>query len=437
MKQKIEIKVFNFFVESNDFNGIKLRRLSSELGINYIECIDLIKELVSENKISIQSSTNPHIIGFQHFPIKNQLIVLEEAKKIKEIKQTLGTFTFTREDTDTPICLYPTPDYLKENRNLDDYENAIYSKKLALAEPQLKPFFFEIEVLERYSTDPRFNFIFEDYSGSINCNYDENGVQILREEDKVFIKTFGLGFDSNKNRLAVVYLRYLSDLTPQHQIYWSTREVKGNCKVLEEYYNNIINGSWSFSHSIFSALIGELTCLNMLSEKAFGQNIFRKNFDNNNRPKEFTFFFTPTLKNYNDFILLLDKMISENINSNFFKDKIELYNYHKVEDGVVERKYKNTLNLFEEWLTNMFSTNDNRNLTEIFTPLKKVRRERQNPAHRISENNYDKKYIELQKTIVQNTYNSIRHLRHIFQQHPKAKDVKIEKWLDEGSIKTF
>lgn len=172
-------------------------------------------------------------------------------------------------------------------------------------------------MLERYANDPRFNFEFEDYAGSISCKYDENGNPVLSEEDQVFIKTFGLGFDSQQDRLAVVYLRYLKDLTAEHQLYWNNKEVEGNCKVLKEYYENSILGNWTISYSIFSAFLGELTCLNNLANKIFGRNLFRKNFENENRPKEFTFFFLPTLRNYNEFVLLLDKMISDNINKDF------------------------------------------------------------------------------------------------------------------------
>lgn len=146
-------------------------------------------------------------------------------------------------------------------------------------------------------------------------------VILYYEEDQVFIKTFGLGFDSQQDRLAVVYLRYLKDLTAEHQLYWNNKEVEGNCKVLKEYYENSILGNWTISYSIFSAFLGELTCLNNLANKIFGRNLFRKNFENENRPKEFTFFFLPTLRNYNEFVLLLDKMISDNINKDFLREK--------------------------------------------------------------------------------------------------------------------
>lgn len=424
-------------MDSSDFNGIPLRNISQKLDINHENSIDLIKELVEDGIISIQSSTNPHIIGFQHYPIDSQINILEEAKKTKEVLHSFGEFTIATEDTEFPICLYPSKTYLQRKRDLSKFDNATYSKQLALGEPHLKPIFFEIEVLDRYFNDPRFNFKFEDYSGRISCKYDENEKPIVRKEDDVFLKTFGLGFDENGNRLAVVYLRYLKDLTAEHQIYWKSREKAGNCKMLEEYHQNTIQGNWTSSYSIFSGFIGEQKCINDITELVFSKPLFRKTFEKENRPKEFTFFFTPTIKNYNDFILLLDKMISENINKDFFEGKVELFEFKEIGNGIVERQSKGTLQIFEEWLGSVFNVQGDGSVNELFKPLKKIRRERQNPAHKIIDNQYDLQFIEKQKEIINEAYSVFRNLRNIFHQHPSASNFEIPKWLENGKIKTF
>ena len=437
MKERIENIVYDFFVVSSDFNGIPLRNISEKLNIDYENSIDIIKELVKDNIVSIQSSTNPHIIGFQHYPIDSQIHILEEAKNIKEVVHSFGGITISSEETEYPICLYPSKSYLQKKRDLADFGNAFYTKQLALAEPHLTPIFFEIEVLDRYFNDPRFDFKFEDYSGQISCLYDENENPIVREEDQIFLKTFGLGFDENGDRLAVVYLRYLKDLTPEHQIYWKSRQKTGNCKMLEEYHQNTIQGNWTFSYSIFSGFIGEQKCINDLTKLIFTKPLFRKSFENENRPKEFTFFFTPTLKNYNDFILLLDKMISENINKDFFEGKVDFFEFKELENGLVERQSKGTLQLFEEWLTSVFNVKGDGTVSELFKPLRKIRKERQSPAHRINENQYDRQLIEKQKIIMDDIYLVFRNLRNIFHQHPKARDFEIPDWLENGKIKTF
>jgi len=407
------------------------------LNIEYESSIDLIKELIREDIVSIQSSTNPHIIGFKHYPIDSQIQILEAAKKTKEIIHKFANITITSEDTEFPICLYPSKNYLNKKRDLTEFNNAVYTKQLALGEPHLKPIFFEIEVLDRYFNDPRFDFEFEDYSGQISCKYDENKNPMVREEDDIFLKTFGLGVDENGNRLAVVYLRYLKDLTSEHQVFWKSKEKNGKCKMLEEYHQNTIEANWTFSYSIFSGFLGEQKCINDLTELVFSKALFTKTFEKENRPKEFTFFFTPTLKNYNDFILLLDKMISENINKEFFEGKVELYEFKDLENGLVERQIKGTLQIFEEWLTSVFNVKGDRTVSELLKPLKQIRRERQNPAHRINENQYDRELIERQKKVMNEVYSVFRSLRNIFQQHPKAKKFEIPDWIENGKIKTF
>lgn len=437
MKEQIKTKIYDFFIKSNDFNGIPIRRISNELEIDYKESIEIIKELVRDDVVSIQATINPFIIGIQHYPVEKQIEILDEAKESKEVIKEIGSIKLVTDSSGSTICVYPSINYLQKNRDLSDFGNAVYTKRLALGEPHLKPVFFEIEVLERYANDPRFEFKFEDYSGNIYCKYDENDNPIVREEDQIFLKTFGLGFDDENNRVAVVYLRYLKDLTNEHQVFWNSKEALRESKMLKEYYENTIQGKWTFSYSIFSAFLGELKCLNEISEEIFEKPLFRKTFENEKRPREFTFFFTPTLKNYNSFVLLLDKMISDNINKDFFKDKVDLVDLVEVEKGVVEKRNKGTLRLFEEWFLSNYNAQDREVVKEVFKPFKKVRKQRQSPAHRINENEYDKKYFEKQNKLIDEAYSSMRAFRIMFHQHPKARQIEIPDWLENGEIKSF
>jgi hypothetical protein len=67
--KNIEKLVFSFFCDSSDYNGIPLRQISQDLDLEYEKSIDLIQGLTKSGIVSIQSSTNPHIIGFRHHPI--------------------------------------------------------------------------------------------------------------------------------------------------------------------------------------------------------------------------------------------------------------------------------------------------------------------------------------------------------------------------------
>lgn len=436
--EKIKNLVFSFFCESSDFNGIALRNISERLGLDYKDSIDRVKELVKDGVVSIQSSTNPHIIGFTHHATDSQLAILEQAKDIGVAKKLFGNIEFVTENTEYPICVYPGKEYLKENRDLSEFGYAKYTSALALAEPQLSFRFFETDVLERYSNDPRFDFEFYDFSGSISCKYDESGNAILREEDQIFLKSFGLGFDSNSNRLIAVILRDLGRLSPEHQVYWNTKELPASeCKVLTDYYDNIIRGNWITARSVFYALIDEINAIYKLTLSIFGVPLFRKELDGDHRPKNFTFFFSPTTKNYYDFINLLDKYVSENINKSFFEGKLDLEERKPLDDDTFERIQKGTLRLLEEWLTAVFRYPDDSIPKEIMKPLKKVRKERQNPAHKVIDNTYDPSLVALQKDVMEGCYLSLGSIRRNIQTHPNAKDVELEDSLDQYNVKYF
>jgi len=436
--KSIEELVFSFFCESSDYNGIPLRQVSKDLNLGYEESIDLIKEITKSEIVSIQSSTNPHIIGFKHHTVKSQLEMLEHAKSIKVERQSFGNFEIAVEQTEYPICLYPSPKYAKKNRDVSKYGYARYSVELALAEPQMSFRFFETDILERYSNEPRFDFKFNDFSGQISCKYDEEGNPILREEDQIFLKSFGLGFDSSGTRVIAVLLCDLGRLSSEHQIAWGAKEIHGaECKVLEDYYNNVILGQWITSKSVFSALVDEINVIYTLTEKIFGVPLFRKKLDDDNRPKNFTFFFSPTSKNYYDFINLLDKYLSENINKSFFEGLIELDELKPISGNMVERVRKGTLRLLEEWVVLSFRFPDETYSKQILKPLKDVRKERQKPAHKIIENDYDTIFIDKQKKIVEACYISIASLRRNLQTHPKAHEVKLNVNLDNDIVKYF
>lgn len=434
----IEKLVFSFFCDSSDYNGIPLRQVSQDLDLDYEKSIDLIKEIVETGVVSIQSSTNPHIIGFKHHPVQSQLDILEHAKSIKVETQSFGNFQLSVEQTEYPICLYPTPEYVKENRDVGDFGYAKYSVQLALSEPQMSFRFFETDILERYSNEPRFAFEFNDFSGQISFKYDDEGNPILREEDQIFLKSFGLGFDSSDARVVAVMLCDLGKLSSEHQVAWGAKEIPSTeCKVLDDYFNNLILGQWITSKSVFTALIDEINAIYKLTKSIFGVPLFLKALDGEHCPKNFTFFFSPTSKNYYDFINLLDKYLSENINKSFFEGSLELEELKPIGDNMVERVQKGTLRLLEEWLVQSFKFPDDSFPQKILKPLKDVRKERQKPAHKVIENGYDPKFIDKQKKIIEACYISVRSLRKNIQTHPEAESIELSASLDDRRVKYF
>ncbi len=429
--KKIKNAVYNFYVKSPDYNGIPLRQISTDFHIGYEDSIDIIKQLVQDDFVMIQSSTNPHIYNFEN-DIESQLNVLESAKTITEKIERFGSIKIHFENTNCPICLYPTKNYLIKKRDVSNMP--IYSKKLALCEPQLKVFYFDINVLERYNLDPRYELYFSNYYGRISYVGDENGNSDLGENDQIYLKTFGLGYNSKGERVIGVFLRYLGRLSDAHQAYWYSYEIDhAKCKMVKEYYENTIEGKWTGAYSIYHAFTCELNTLNELSLSAFGLPLFNTVFDEDS----LTFSFLPTSKNYYDFVLKLDKMISDNLNRDFFKSfGMELFTYTE-KDGIVEKTNKGTIQLFEEWLLKHYHTRDSDEIKNIFKSFRKIRKERQTPAHKTIDNVFSNEYAQKQDVLMREAYLSMSSLRKIFQQHPKAKNVKSHNCLDESEIKMF
>ncbi|MFA6072258.1 MAG: hypothetical protein WC810_27160, partial [Janthinobacterium sp.] len=81
LEEKVFETIVDFFIESNDFNGITLTKISRKLDIQYLTIVDLVADLVRKELVVIQYDVNPHIIGVYYPPIERQLAVLTDAKR--------------------------------------------------------------------------------------------------------------------------------------------------------------------------------------------------------------------------------------------------------------------------------------------------------------------------------------------------------------------
>lgn len=164
-------------------------------------------------------------------------------------------------------------------------------------------------------------------------------------------------------------------------------------------------------------------------------SLFRNTFENS-RPREFGFLLRPTLSEFNSFIHLLDKMMSDNLNKDFFKDDIELEDEEVRKDGKIIVKPKGTIRLFQEWLEKFFRPVDPTPILELFSAFKNIRGLRQKPAHSIRENEFDQQYFKQQRLLMKEAYNAIRIIRLIFANYPQvvASPPEIHSLLYEGKI---
>jgi hypothetical protein len=200
-----------------------------------------------------------------------------------------------------------------------------------------------------------------------------------------------------------------------------------------------VRGFWPEKVIIFDAFRQELRHINHICTLIGWRHLFKHDYVDEEL-RDFCFLLRPTSKEFNGFVHLLDKMISDNIDSKFFVGKVELEceTIRKMDGKVIVTK-KGTLSLLNDWLLSAGSWNkENAEIVkDIVTPLREVRTIRGRPAHAIDENVFDQLYLKKQRELMVRVYDSIQSLRQIFNDHPKARNYKIEDILLEGRIRTF
>ena len=129
-------------------------------------------------------------------------------------------------------------------------------------------------------------------------------------------------------------------------------------------------------------------------------------------------------------------MISENINRDFFAEKLNLETETEREDGKIVVTPKGTLTLLKEWLEQSLTTTYG-NLDDLLKPFREIRKLRQAPAHTLTVDEHSPEYFGKQKDLIWNSYCSMRNLRVLLAGHPKADNNLIPDWLDTVEIKNY
>lgn len=419
MRDAVLNRIRDHFAASTDFNGVLLSTLYGEMNTTWPKLRLTLGRLIRAGEISLafaSHSINPHIKRLPDLPVEEQLSRL------------------TAEEPHT-ICAYPSPEVIRASTDLSAYDSRPFTKRLALAEPQLTPVYFDFEVLDRYYRDPRYRFDFHDFGGTIGVTTEHYNSPDTADRDKVLLQSFGIGYDANHKRVAVVFLRYLADLSPEHQQIWAAHMVSGTCTMNSDYLRTTIYGDWSVYYSAYQAFLTELAEINKLSGMMGKPGLFRDTFEED-RPEGFHTMLRPTRKNFDEFIHLLDKMLSENINRDFFRGAIPLERQVPREDGTLEIQRPGTIQLLEEWLRTRYRTADGEDVSrEVLEPLREVRKLRQKPAHALRGNEYDRSYPMQQDEILGRACRALTQLRVIFWSHPRARErYSPPAWLDGDRI---
>jgi hypothetical protein len=421
IRRRILKDVTNTYL-SDSFNGTPAIILEQKLGIDWNVLRPHLKHLIENDVIGVLFSSddvNTHILRLGFSSKESQVARLPT-------NDLLHT------------CVYPRPKHLTSIVDISDYADRPFELCLALGEPQLAYRSFDLSVLEVYRNDPRYAYSNDDVSGHISVTSEHYEGDTMPEPDKILLQSFGFSYDVALNRAVAVFLRYLQDLSPEHQQIWKARELTANYKLHPDYYRASVMGDWPERLPIFQALVMEMHVINKMAAAMGRPVLFRRDFGvyGEGRPRKLSFLVRPTLEEFNDFVLLLDKTLSDNINKDFFQNDVSYETELKRPDGKLQVQQKGTLQILDDWVRKNFRPADWKLWDESIKALRDVRTARQKPAHAIDENVFDQKYIKDQRDLIIRVYSAIRTVRLILANHPKvqAAEIEIPEWVRNGEI---
>lgn len=424
MRDAILNAVTSHYLTSDRFNGVRITALERRLAANKEEFIENLEILIREQRISIvygDYHPNPHIRALDDEPIESQI----------EKLRTEGGYNGG--------CTYPLALHLETAVNRDSYQGQPFKLELALGAPQLSFRYFDLSILEAYRNDPRYYYWSDDINGQLSISDEYYQTEAMPERDQVLLDTFGFGYDENMNRAVTSLLWYLSCLSPEHQQAWKAREVTGTYRPHPDYYRTNIIGRFPERLMIFDAFLEELKLINHACAAIGFPSLFRNDFENN-KPREFSFLVRPTLRDYLSFVHLLDRMLSDNLNIDFFRGHIALDEEITRNDGRIEIRRKGTIRLLNEWIQANFrplEEEDNQVIRDAIQILRDVRQERNRPGHAVVEEAFNQQYFQDQRALIKRAYKVVKTIRSILMLHPRARGVEISEYLENGLIWSY
>lgn len=401
LKNQILQQVYNNFVNSLGYNGLSAYNLCYDC--THDELLQCLIELIKEEEIEIITGDvgNTYIKSYDAEPIEKQVTLLP----------SLSPFDY---------CIYPTESFLENKRDVSSFNDRPFSKMLALGKPQLKCRFFNIDILHHYATDPRYDYKFRDYFGSI---YAYNTVD---DSEDMYLSSFSIGRNGN-DYVVAVFLRDLNFLPAVAQQKWYSKMIvdSSKCLVLRNFIDNQLLGSWCFPRTVFRAIVEEIENLYVLTNNIWGKSIVSNYYlRDDDRLREFEMLLLPTNTKLDEFYRQLEIITVGNLNKDFFAlDDFGLDLFSITQDGEYQiKKEKGTLQLFKEWLQIIKPEC----VKEIHGVLNMVRTIRsKGGAHNLLKSQYSKDYYIEQFDISGKVFNALNVLRRIIQTHPRAKGVAI------------
>jgi hypothetical protein len=421
-KNVVLIVVTRFYLRSSDFNGISAVELSAALKTPWSDLIEPLRTLVMNDQIGILgqgTDIDTHVLRMG-FPSREM--------QLAQIARPPSPHT----------CIYPRLKHLAKVVDPSKYADKPYRLALALGEPQLAYRVFDLTVLEEYRKNPRYRYWTNDVGGQICINGERRDDGSGGDGDQVLLPTFGFAYDAAQTRAVAVLLHYLAALTPKHQKIWKDKELKGTFELYPDYFGTTILGNQPEGASIFAAVVAEIRLINELARAMGRPDLFEEHYepDGEDRIREFSCLVRPTPGEYHHFVRVLDKLLSESLNREFFRaDLPSDTNTGKV-DGSAANHQKGTLEMLVDWGSRTFQPSQLDRWLQACRAMRKVRSLRQRPEGATDEAAFDQEYVKKQRDLVISAYKSLHVLREMMSQHPAAAGVhlSVPAWMRSGRV---
>jgi hypothetical protein len=408
-KQLLE-KVLQQYRTSADFNGLYF---GSEDAADIGVASDLVRSGLVQ-VVSEQDYVNPHIR-----PWPSKRTVDEQVHSLLQLP-----------DSQYGLCLYPTPEALAAHPAADTYPEEPYREAMLAGRGALELAFFRFDVLEQYRNDPRFSFRFYDFGCETVISDAAYEDEEEEEHDKIIMGHIGFaydlsGYDRNDPASPIVrrvcaFYGDLAKLTAIHQQRWKTYQVDDSHLHPHPVWWMQQMGHWADGLGPFDRFFFEINAINELTEAVLDAPLFKSS----DRPREFGWILRPSQQEWDSFVQLMDKLLSENLNA------------RALDAAQAPRRNENdqplgTINRLAAVLLRHGIAEEI--VHEVLAPLRDIRSARNQPSHALRTNVDDKSFVHQQVEIMERVNLSLEQLRHWWQTHPANKDWTEPDYAGDGA----
>ena len=409
--REIPALVLRYFKESQDCNGLRSDQIQQKFHLREISTKRVLAQLLDQEVVTLTFASvfhNPHI------------------KALEDLESLDQQYLLAHTSLDA-ICVYPSSKMLSETIDEQKVVGRPFQRMLRLGAPQFKMLAFDSIVLGRYTADPRYEMLDDGTTMRIRIRpeLDEFDAH-TPTKDKIHIDYLSRAKTKDGGKVVIGLARYLAKLSPEHQQYWNSYLVHVEFAPDIDFLKRVM-GEPTYDRSIYDAFLQEQTEINRICELIARPQLFLQTFESNEKPSGFGLLDWPTSANFESFILTLDKMISDNLNQEFFEGAVE-FKHREQRDGLTFETHKGTLRLLGEWLD--LQKVDLKIRSDIVGAFKWVRSERQAPAHKMSGDYFNEELWQEQDECISKVYKGARLLRELLSRLPGAESYMPPLWLD-------